>query len=70
MAEFKKDNLLTFADLPFSRVTAWRLIRRGKLRCYRIKRRIFFDPRHLEEFLQNCETQASFQNTAITNRRK
>jgi len=70
MAEFNKNNLLTFADLPFSRTTAWRLIRRGKLRCYRINRRIFFDPRHLEEFLQNCETDISFQSTAIINRRK
>ncbi len=50
-------NLLRFEDLPFSRTTAWRLIRQGKLRCYRVNRRVFFDARHVEEYLQNCEIQ-------------
>ncbi len=57
MEKFNKNNLLTFEDLPFSRTTAWRLIRQGKLRCYRVNRRVFFDARHVEEYLQNCETQ-------------
>jgi predicted DNA-binding transcriptional regulator AlpA len=57
MEKFNKNNLLTFADLPFSRSTAWRLMRQGKLRCYRVKRRVFFDARHVEEYLQNCEVQ-------------
>ncbi len=52
-----KTNLLRFEDLPFSRTTAWRLIRQGKLRCYRVNRRVFFDTRHVEELLKNCETQ-------------
>lgn len=40
--KFDKNQLLTLADLPISRTTAWRLIRRGKLRCYRLNRRVFF----------------------------
>ena len=54
--KFDKNQLLTFADLPISRTTAWRLMRRGKLRCYRLNRRIFFDTKHVEELLQKCET--------------
>jgi len=49
-------NLLSLKDLPFSRTTAWRLMRQGKLGYYRINRRIFFSVRHVEEFLENCET--------------
>lgn len=45
--------LLAFEDLPFSRTTAWRLVRAGKLRCYRIKRRVFFNAKHIEELLEN-----------------
>ena len=49
-------NLLSFEDLPFSRTTAWRLMRQGKLGYYRINRRIFFNARHVEELLEKCET--------------
>jgi hypothetical protein len=48
--------LLAFEDLPFSRTTAWRLMRAGKLRYYRIKRRVFFNAKHVEELLENSAT--------------
>ncbi len=48
--------LLAFEDLPFSRTTAWRLMKAGKLRCYRINRRVFFNAKHIEELLENSET--------------
>lgn len=63
--DFDKNNLLTFKDLPFSRTTAWRLMRQGRLRCYRINRRVFFDARHVEELLQNCETKVLPEKTII-----
>lgn len=63
--KFDKTQLLTFADLPISRTTAWRLMRQGRLRCYRINRRVFFDARHVEELLQNCETKVSPEKTII-----
>ena len=54
--KFDKTQLLTYDDLPFSRTTAWRLMRRGQLRCYRINRRVFFDTAHVQELLSACET--------------
>lgn len=63
---FDKNNLLTFEDLPFSRTTAWRLMRQGRLRCYRINRRVFFDARHVEELLQSGETPAPLFKPALT----
>lgn len=63
-------NLLTFEELPFSRTTAWRLMRKGKLRCYRVNRRVFFDARHVEELLQNSETQYSLATAGLIKKLK
>lgn len=64
--KFDRTQLLTFADLPFSRTTAWRLMRQGRLRCYRINRRVFFDARHVEELMQSGETPAPLFKSALT----
>jgi len=37
------------------RTTLWKAIRKGKLRCFKIGRRILFSPDHLQEFLQAHE---------------
>lgn len=42
-----------------SRITAWRLRRAGKLSHYRIGTRILYGERHIAEFLQRHEQQAS-----------
>ncbi len=63
--KFDKNQLLTFADLPISRTTAWRLMRRGKLRCYRINRRVYFDTKHVEELLLECETLSAMEKRLL-----
>jgi hypothetical protein len=48
-------NLIEESAMPFSRTTCWRLRKAGKLRCYRIGRRLYYDKKHLEQLLEECE---------------
>jgi len=41
--------------LSISRVTIWRLRRRGKLPYYRVGRKIRYSEQHVAEFLASCE---------------
>jgi hypothetical protein len=47
--------LLTVKDLPFPRTTVWRLMKRGKLACFRVGRRLYFSPEHIDALLKSCE---------------
>lgn len=47
--------LLTVKELPFPRTTVWRLMKSGKLACYRVGRRLYFSPSHIAELLKNSE---------------
>jgi hypothetical protein len=55
------DNKVTLTESEFCervgicRLTAMRMRQSGKLPYCRIGRRIFYLPRHIEEFLANCE---------------
>jgi predicted DNA-binding transcriptional regulator AlpA len=51
-----------------SRVTAWRMRETGKLPYCRIGNKIVYLPRHIDEFLANCERRAETKRT--TGRRK
>lgn len=38
------------------RTTLWKAIRKGKLKCFKIGRRVLFSPDHLQEFLKAHES--------------
>jgi len=41
-----------------SRTTAWRMREKGKLPYCRVGDKVLYLPRHVDEFLSNCERQA------------
>lgn len=45
-------------SVGISRMTAFRLREKGKLSHCRIGKRVFYLPRHVDEFLSKCERQA------------
>lgn len=47
--------LIEEGDMPFSRTQCWRLRKSGRLKSYRVGRRIFYDRRHLEQLLAESE---------------
>ena len=62
MSITQSNELMTFKDLPFPRVTAWRHMRAGRLGYFKIGRRVYFSrEKHLEPFLKSCERQVSAQ---------
>lgn len=54
-AQTSSPELLTVKELPFPRTTVWRLVKSGKLACYRIGRRLYFSPNHITELLHDSE---------------
>lgn len=54
-SQAKTERLLTVKDLPFPRTTVWRLMKSGKLACYRVGRRLYFSHQQVSELLQSCE---------------
>jgi hypothetical protein len=42
-------------NAPFPRTTLWRLRKAGQLPFYRIGRRIYYSPAHLQSLLKACE---------------
>lgn len=50
------------------RTTLWNAIRKGKLRCFKIGRRVLFSPDHLQEFLQAHESGGTKPSRTTTNR--
>ena len=53
--------LLTVKDLPFPRTTVWRLMKSGKLACYRVGRRLYFSNEHITALLKSCEKLSNTQ---------
>jgi len=54
-AQTSSTELLTVKQLPFPRTTVWRLMKSGKLACFRIGRRLYFSPEHIAALLKSCE---------------
>ena len=48
------------------RTTLWKAIRKGKLRCFKIGRRVLFSPDHLQEFLHSHESSGTQPRRAST----
>lgn len=48
-------NLIAEKNMPLPRTTLWRLRTSGRLPFYRIGRRIYYSPEHLESLLKACE---------------
>jgi len=63
LMEQKEGERATLTEAEFckavgiSRTTAWRMREAGKLAYCRIGDKVLYLPRHVEEFLNNCERQ-------------
>ena len=52
------------------RTTLWKAIRKGKLKCFKVGRRVLFSPAHLQEFLQAHESSGEKSHHVKTARSK
>lgn len=65
--EIKEGQRATLTEVEFckavgiSRTTAWRMREAGKLPYCRVGDKVLYLPRHVEEFLTNCERPVSTQ---------